>query len=464
MTKIISLFLLINTISEKILGQDFIERVIQKGTRSGYQIESIDIDGDGDVDFVIGGGNSIVIMKNDGNLSFSEEIIDTLSYGTFSLSDLDGNDSVDIVTVDKGNKLIRVWFNDEEKFLSKEFETLDSRSHRLIYTADFDLDGDNDILATDWVQEAIVWYDNIGDKVFIGKYVTEDVGETPYFLNALDLDKDGDLDVIVECINSHGGGEMKVGWYENDGTMTFTRHDILNNDQYTWGLASGDLDNDGDLDIITTTNNASDLIMLENDGSQNFSLRQLYPGLINEVGLILEDLDDDNDLDIVIASFDFDKIIVLANINQAQKFIEIEVSNAADGVRWISVGDVNLDGEKDILSASDYDKKFAWYENTTKQLSTYQFDTLPNKFMISEPYPNPFNPSISFDLYIPTAGAVSINVYDVNGRLINEINKGFLSNGEYSFVWNASDQASGVYILQTVFRGTFKSRKLLLLK
>jgi len=74
---------------------------------------------------------------------------------------------------------------------------------------------------------------------------------------------------------------------------------------------------------------------------------------------------------------------------------------------------------------------------------------IPSKFSISQNYPNPFNPSTKISFEIPSDGFVNLNVYDVNGRLINTLLNENLSAGYQSIDFSANsggvNLSSGVY-------------------
>jgi hypothetical protein len=72
--------------------------------------------------------------------------------------------------------------------------------------------------------------------------------------------------------------------------------------------------------------------------------------------------------------------------------------------------------------------------------------SLPTDYELHQNYPNPFNPSTQFDFDLPEGGNVSLSIYDVLGRQITELVNGVREAGYHSVTWNATDQASGVYL------------------
>ena len=80
--------------------------------------------------------------------------------------------------------------------------------------------------------------------------------------------------------------------------------------------------------------------------------------------------------------------------------------------------------------------------------------TAPNRietFALFTNYPNPFNPSTTIRFGLPESGAVSLTIYDVNGRLVRTLVSSYLAAGMHEVVWGARDDAgravaNGVYV------------------
>ncbi len=74
--------------------------------------------------------------------------------------------------------------------------------------------------------------------------------------------------------------------------------------------------------------------------------------------------------------------------------------------------------------------------------------TTPSETKITGNYPNPFNPSttIEFDLSSENAGLINVIVYDLQGRVVDTLYDGYMSEGVgHKLVWDASAIASGKY-------------------
>jgi hypothetical protein len=89
---------------------------------------------------------------------------------------------------------------------------------------------------------------------------------------------------------------------------------------------------------------------------------------------------------------------------------------------------------------------------------------VPEEFFLSEAYPNPFNASVRLGYGLPEASDVTINVYDINGRLVTTLTNEKLMAGYHSVVWDGSATVSGIYFIRMSV-GQFKSvRKVTLVK
>jgi hypothetical protein len=70
---------------------------------------------------------------------------------------------------------------------------------------------------------------------------------------------------------------------------------------------------------------------------------------------------------------------------------------------------------------------------------------LPTVFGLSQNYPNPFNPSTTIKYQLPKTVKVTLNIYDITGRLVQTLVEGVQEAGYYSIEWKSTDYASGVY-------------------
>ena len=97
-------------------------------------------------------------------------------------------------------------------------------------------------------------------------------------------------------------------------------------------------------------------------------------------------------------------------------------------------------------------------------LEINQEKLIPASFVINTLYPNPFNPVITLDIDIHQSGDLRIEVYDVSGHLIEEINKGYVNTGKQSFQWSGNNSSSGMYFFKITDGYVVQIRKAVLLK
>ena len=90
--------------------------------------------------------------------------------------------------------------------------------------------------------------------------------------------------------------------------------------------------------------------------------------------------------------------------------------------------------------------------------------TLNPIFELNQSYPNPFNPSTTISFQIKEFSDISINVYDINGRVVANLFDGFKSVGEYSINWNAGNIPSGTYFVNMNTNSFSSTQKLTLIK
>lgn len=91
------------------------------------------------------------------------------------------------------------------------------------------------------------------------------------------------------------------------------------------------------------------------------------------------------------------------------------------------------------------------------------FASLPSHISLGN-YPNPFNARTAISYNLPHAGNVTLQIFDLNGRMIESLADGYQEAGEKIFYWDASGMASGVYFFNLVFDGARESRKMVLIK
>lgn len=207
-----------------------------------------DLNGDGHLDIVISNasGENIQYYINKGNGAYAFESI--VAYGVkrvkdLFLVDIDNDLDLDIVLKTDRDFSIQVFMNMGKARFTKSFVHTTNTSHPILL-ADPDNDGDQDIL-TSSVLGAISMYQNDGQGEF--KIETLGLDSLRYpSLGILDMDKDGDLDIIG------GTHDDKIKWLENKGNRIFNDRFIsyIPKRTFTEVITPSDVDLDGDEDLL----------------------------------------------------------------------------------------------------------------------------------------------------------------------------------------------------------------------
>ena len=91
-------------------------------------------------------------------------------------------------------------------------------------------------------------------------------------------------------------------------------------------------------------------------------------------------------------------------------------------------------------------------------------EAVPSAYEISNAYPNPFNPSTSFEMRLDQASDVTVKIYNLTGQLVDVIAEGNFSADTHTFTWNADNLASGVYFISTQVNNSIENQKVMLIK
>ena len=273
---------------------------LSTATSSSQGIALGDIDGDNDLDIVVANdGQANIVYLNDGSGSFPP-IGANLSAATndsrgIALGDIDGDNDLDIVVANDGAN--RVYLNDGSgSFTGRDLST-DMNNSRSIALGDIDGDNDLDIVVANFGATRV--YENDGRGSFTGRDLDSTATNNSQGIALGDLDGDGDLDVVVANFIQEDIVHL------NDGRGSFTGRPLSTETGTSQGIALGDLDGDGDLDLVVAIGGdyGYENRVYTNDGRGSFAGSDLEMGVERPSNSVaLGDLDGDGDLDIVLAN------------------------------------------------------------------------------------------------------------------------------------------------------------------
>jgi hypothetical protein len=251
------------------------------GPRSVF---ATDIDGDGDMDFVLSSYSNdyIFLYRNNGaaNPSWTRSTVgsrieDGLTDGVLSViaADMDGDGDKDIVSTSKDDNTI-VWYennNGNGSSWTASVLTTNVSTPKSVYASDIDGDGDMDIVSAEYTFNGfnIQWHENNGNAN--PSWTTNGISDDPYDINsvfAADMDGDGDMDIV-----SAEPTFNVINWYENnngDGS-SWTRERITRYASQARSVFAADMDGDGDMDIVSASSGDNTVAWYENNVDYNYT-------------------------------------------------------------------------------------------------------------------------------------------------------------------------------------------------
>jgi hypothetical protein len=331
---------------------------------------------------------------------------------------------------------------------------------------DCDNDGDLDLfVSTGQLGTYVNWfYINNGNGTFTKVTDSPLANEATWSSGSAwgDYDKDGDLDLAV------GGYDGQNLLFKNDGAGNFEKvmtNSFVSNGNYTEGLAWADADNDGDLDIFTAKNNyfGGNNSFFLNDGNNNNWLKIKLGGdaLYHNTQAIGA------------------KVFVYATIFGQPVMQMREVATQSGGgqggqndvVQFFGLGDAAVADSVIVL----------WMFNEFKQSNVSVNQTIDMGLIISgltennsekefnlSVFPNPASYQINLRFSLNDCSFVQIRVLDLDGKLLNTIHSGELTQSLHDISWNLRNKENkqvpaGTYFIQMISGDNSVVRKIVVL-
>lgn len=346
----------------------FLQAAGALGTGDSTGAALADFDSDGDVDaFVVKAGASMEVWLNDGTGTFSLSPQSFPSVAATGVATADFNRDGDTdVAVAIADATPQVWLNDGTATftaLPHDFGSADSPAVALV---DVDSDGDTDLFLADRGGGDQLWRNRSNGRTTTfdaGHLIADGLSDVDHVVTA-DLDGDGDRDVVV--VSSQGN---EILFSANEGEGVFAEPVTLCTPDTPRFVATGDIDRDGDIDLMTV-NRGRQTSWYENPGTTTRNGPNWTEYAIGNVSLldlgargVLVDIDDDGDLDAIVPSH-FREIMLYRNDGTPGngKWPQEKIADDVT-VNAVSVADLDGDSDLDVIASDRWEASGVWYEN-----------------------------------------------------------------------------------------------------
>ena len=302
-----------------------------------------DLDDDGDIDLVFGSRDSgSTVFFNDGNGVFTDsgQSLGSVGVEDVGLGDIDNDGDLDLVLVNRISKNT-VWLNDGTGTFNELMITIGSRDSRAVGIGDLNNDGFLDLQFVNSINDSAYWLNN-GDNTFISPLPFNspilEANESQAFG---DFNGDGYLDIAFA-----NTGEPDTIWL-NDGLGNVDDSGQALGNSDSSDVKAGDLDNDGDLDLVFSTETGFTFWL--NDGSGTFTFGGARTNTARS-SVDLGDVDGNGFLDIAVGN-DAGPSSVWLN-DGALGLDLLPVTNTTFDTQDVVFADINGDARLDLIAAN----------------------------------------------------------------------------------------------------------------
>ena len=275
------------------------------------------------------------------------------------------------------------------------------------------------------------------------------------------MDKDGDLDILGTASDAN-----LISWWENSGSnpINWLYHNIDSNFDGSSDLYVIDMNNDGLYDVIAGGWKSNQVAYWICNNLQNNSWSKFIVSsqLLIPAGVSGGDLDEDGDVDIVAVGKVPGELVIYQNSNF--NWTKIVLTNDFEGGEDVQILDLDGDGALDIVSVASSGKLVWWQNETPVRIFNGPNNHTPQKFGLEQNYPNPFNPTTTIRYRLSKTSFVTLKVYHVLGNEIATLVNEEKPAGNYEFNFDGTQLTSGVYLYQLKVGNFTNTKKMVLIK
>ncbi|MEG4465002.1 FG-GAP-like repeat-containing protein [Microcoleus sp. D3_18cC1] len=337
-----------------------------------------DVNDNSTVDIVTAGyGNSVSVLLGNGDGTFGvRDYTVSDSPNSIALGDLNGDLNLDIITVSSFGGTtpnagrVSVLLGDGSGNFTPQANNYPVASGALsVAVGDVNKDGENDVVtANNSSTNSLSVLLGNGNGTFAPS-TNIALNSSPEFATLNDLNKDGNLDIIAASPSSGTNpASGRVSVLLGNGSGTFATQSNYSMNVGAVSVAVGDLNGDGNNDIITANkrdsnvsaslNNDVSVLLSNGDGSfgvaTNYSIQSITGDFHNPLSVAVGDVDGDGDLDAVISGQGYGLESVFLNNGNGTLAIPSDdnyyFSYASD--QAVALADIDLDSDLDLIFAS----------------------------------------------------------------------------------------------------------------
>ena len=403
-----------------IFAQNFTDHLIDSTTGDALSTKIADLDNDGDLDIIAAYYNQpgttntgkLVWYENDGSQNFTNHIIDNAINGAIYVAVVDANNDGNkdlLLNAYDGNALYLYANLGGTPISFSPKLTLDAAAIGSNYAAAADFDGDNilDAVNANYGGGELAWYKWDGN-ISIVKNIIDAAIPAVSSVETGDLNADGNTDLIVAAGNA-------LYWYANDGAGNFTKNNIPASNGFNGAITAYfvDFDGDSDLDIIGSASALDEVAWFENDGNQVFTKHIVGSGVDYASYGMATDFNNDGNMDVVVSATNTDELLWFENDGTNLVFTQHVAATAATvGDSYaIDLNDIDGDGDIDVALTAPGPNKLFWLEND--YVNVVNIDDL-SLFNIQY-YPNPVKEILTIQA---VEDIQNIKIYNMLGQLV----------------------------------------------
>lgn len=286
------------------------------------------------------------------------------------VEDIDGDGHKDIAAVGEINGGEVAWWKNDghQQFGEKRVIRQNFSGARSVRAVDLDQDGDIDIISAAWLANQILWWENDGNQNWTEREVDPEFTGA-HTVEVRDMNADGYLDVLCSGFDYYGK-EGEIAWWKNDGNQGFTKKLISDRFQQSPFIYGEDMDGDGDLDVIACGELNGELYWWENMGNENFDEHEIDPEFNGAHTVLARDIDQDDDMDILGAACMGSRMVWWEN--HGYNDFEKHDLGSFGGALWLDAADVDLDGDIDLVGGGmSLPRVAVWYNDGAQDFSRY---------------------------------------------------------------------------------------------